>query len=278
MRIFVQFINIGLISLLGFNAHASAVVDTGGILIAYNKTAYCTETIKANVVYPELLTGNEAETIEYIEQFAKTKRDYIIRMYNKSKKHFTRIYAIFKKYDVPEEFAVLIALESAFNPNAISSAGAVGYWQFMEGVAKEYGLKTISLEQLRAPAHKAVKGKHTPVDDRKNFIKSTYAAAKYLRDRSRNLESDPLLVAASYNWGIGNVWSKLQRCGKKDAGFWDIKNQLPAETRTYVMNFIALNVIFNNYESFLNKDLHFRDKTFQIPVEAASGAASASSL
>ena len=96
------------------------------------------------------------------------------------------------------------------------------------------------------------------VDDRKNFIRSTYAAARYLKDRSRNLNSDWLLIAASYNCGVGNVWEAMERCRKKDPTFWDIKNYLPPETRAYVMNFITLNVIFKNYEKFLKNNLCFK--------------------
>ncbi|MBX2888415.1 MAG: lytic transglycosylase domain-containing protein [Ferruginibacter sp.] len=277
MRInFYLFFVIAFVSLQS-NCYASVSPDTSGILLASNKTEYCVETIKSNVVFPELLKAHEEASLHYIEQFSVSRRAYIIRMYQKSKKYFTRIQTIFKKYGVPEEYCVLIALESAFNPNAISSAGAVGYWQFMENVAKEYGLKTLSLNELKKPAVKSVKGKHVPTDDRKNFIKSTYAAAKYLRDRSINLTNDPLLIAASYNWGVGNVWNRLERTGKKDAGFWDIKNQLPAETRTYVMNFIALNVLFLNYEKFYKKELHFYDKTIQIPIDAISGSTQTSS-
>lgn len=238
-------------------------------LAAYEEN-YCLEILPANVTYPDLLSGHEAETMEYIERFSQNRRDYLIRMHQKSKRYFTRIKNIFSKYGVPDEFCVLIALESAFNPNAISRAGAVGYWQFMESVAREYGLRTLPLSQLRKPV-RSTKGKPAPSDDRKNFVKSTHAAGRYLRDRARNLNSDWLLMAASYNWGVGNVRNCLQRTGKENPSFWDIKNQLPAETRSYVMNFIALNVIFHNYDAFLKKELRFRDEVIKVPVNPAQG-------
>ncbi len=232
----------------------------------------CTEVLEANVVFPELLQDHEEASLDYIEKFASNRRDYLIRMYNKSKKYFSRINLIFKRYNIPKEFCVLIALESAFNANAVSSAGAVGYWQFMEEVAKEYGLRTLPISDLKKPATRAVKGKAAPVDDRKNFIKSTHAAGRYLKDRSRNLNNDCLLIAASYNWGVGNVWNSLQRTGKRDANFWDIKKYLPAETRSYVMNFIAMNVIFHNYDKFLKKELRFRDQVITVPDPSESTA------
>lgn len=223
---------------------------------------------EANVVFPEILAGNEAESISYIEKFSSTRKSYLVNTYNRGKKLFPKAEAILKKYNVPLEFKVLLALESGFNANAVSSAGAVGYWQFMDVVAREYGLKIASKVKVEK------KGKHSksistknkkPLmklvgnDDRKNFNKSTHAAARYLKDRGRNLDNDWLLIAASYNCGVGNVWNAMERCGKKSPDFWDIKKYLPAETQAYVMNFITLNVIFNNYEAFTKNALCFKD-------------------
>ena len=102
-------------------------------------------------------------------------------------------------------------------------------------------------------------------DDRKNFSISTHTAARYLRDRRRNLGDNWLLVVASYNCGIGNVWNAMKRSGKTNPTFWDIKNHLPAETRAYVMNFITLNVIFHNYEMFAKNKLSFASEKVILP-------------
>lgn len=240
----------------------------------------------ANVVYPDLLCGAEENTADYIEKFSANRREYLVRMYKKGKSFFPKAATILRKHSLPEEYKVLLALESAFNANAVSKAGAVGYWQIMDEVAQEYGLKYA--KQLSAAekkrqareekkAHKKVK-KAVVKDDRKNFIKSTYAAARYLKDRTRNLDNDPLLVVASYNCGVGNVWEAMKKTGLSDPDFWDVKNYLPAETRSYVMNFIALNVIFNNYDKFINNTLSF--KTIKVKAENmgnnVSAAASAS--
>ena len=72
------------------------------------------------------------------------------------------------------------------------------------------------------------------------------------------------LVAASYNCGVGNVWNAMRQSGKANPSFWDIKNYLPAETRAYVMNFITLNVIFNNYEKFAKNTLTFAPEKVMI--------------
>jgi hypothetical protein len=228
-------------------------------------------TLEPNVVFPEVLTGNEAETLAYIEKFSENRRAYLIRTYTRSKKYFPKVTAILKKHNLPQELKVLLALESAFNGNAVSKAGAVGYWQIMDEVAKEYGLKYVAQakkeekkkaekkkdEKTTAVAKTAVKKAATPKDDRKNFNKSTYAAARYLKDRSRNLDNNLLLMVASYNCGIGNVWEAMKKTGKTEPDFWDVKEYLPAETQAYVMNFITLNVVFHNYEKFTNNTLLF---------------------
>jgi hypothetical protein len=225
---------------------------------------------EANVVYPDLLCGNEEQSLDYIEKFSANRRAYLIRTYNKGKKFFPKAAVILAKNNIPDEFKVLLALESAFNGNAVSRAGAVGYWQIMDEVAREYGLKYArqmsaaqrkrEIKLARALAKKEHKKFRMPAirDYRKNFDKATYAAARYLKDRCRNLDNDYLLVVASYNCGIGNVWNAMEKTGKDNPTFWDIKNYLPAETRSYVMNFIALNVIFNNYDKFVNNTLCFK--------------------
>jgi len=228
---------------------------------------------EANVVYPDLLCGNEEQSLDYIEKFSAKRRDYLIRTYNKGKKFFPKAAVILARHNIPNEFKVLLALESAFNGNAVSRAGAVGYWQIMDEVAKEYGLKYArhlnaaekkkELKLAKALAKKEHK-KFRPViikDERKNFDKSTYTAARYLKDRCRNLDNDYLLVVASYNCGVGNVWNAMEKTGKTNPNFWDVKSYLPAETRSYVMNFIALNVIYNNYEKFANNTLCFKPIT-----------------
>ncbi len=263
-------------SILAKNVLANdALKDTTQKLIAASKKTFYTAPVlikEANVIYPEILQGHEAESLEYVEKFSKNRRDYLVRTYNRSKKYFPKVQKILKQYDVPQEYAVLMALESCFKANAKSSAGAYGYWQFMDDVAKEYCLRVkqpVKTTHQKSKTHgktkvQGKKGGHIKtVDDRSNFIKSTNAAAKYLRDRSRNLDNDWLLIAASYNYGIGNVKNAMLKTGKINPCFWDIKKYLPAETKSYVMNFIALNVIFSNYDKFISNQLVFNDEYAQ---------------
>ena len=267
--VWILFFSVALFSVAEAGAYGDTTKKKQVAAAAKKDAGYI--TLEANVSFPEILAGNEEESLAYIEKFSVNRRAYLIRTYNRSKNFFPKATTILQKYNLPHELKVLLALESAFNANAVSRAGAVGYWQIMDEVAKEYGLKYVA--QQKAAEKKAAlkkeltkggkKGKKTakPVqvkDDRKNFNKSTYAAARYLKDRSRNLDNDLLLMVASYNCGIGNVWEAMKKTGKADAGFWDVKDYLPSETQAYVMNFIALNVIFHNYDKFTNNTLLFQ--------------------
>lgn len=192
------------------------------------------------VVYPQILEEHREQSADYIERYSKKERSYIIHMFRKGEKYFPKALDIFDKYNVPYEFQMLPALESNFTANAVSSAGAVGYWQFMSGLAREYGLR--------------IGGKN---DERKNFSKSTNAAAKFFRDQLEYFNNDILLTVAAYNCGQGRVRSSIKKSKNTDADYWAIKKYLPAETRRFVMNFVALNVIAANYDKFINRNLDF---------------------
>jgi hypothetical protein len=237
-------------------------------------------TTEANIIFPTVLQGNEEQSLEYIEKFSKNRRDYLIRTYKRSRSFFPKVTNIFRKHKLASEYQVLLPLESGFNGNVVSGAGAVGYWQIMDVVAKEYGLayepqlsaaekkkieeekKLITKQETAIPVKKIV-----VKDDRKNFSKSTYAAARYLRDRSKNLNNDILLIVASYNCGVGNVWEAKRKTGLANPNFWDVKKFLPAETQAYVMNFITLNVVFNNYKKFENNTLTFKPEKIKVITE-----------
>lgn len=283
IRLFCVITAIGLsCTLPAFSQNNYSNTDTTGnaLLAAVAKRTVKETVIKAaNVEFPEVLKGNEDEAAGYVENFSSKRRDYLIRMYTKGKKLLPKAAGILKKYNLPEELKVLMILESAYNANAVSKAGAVGYWQFMDVVAKEYGLKYVPQEKKeekvtakktkgkgrKGKAEKKeadepttiAKHKGKEVDDRKNFNKATIAAARYLRDRKVNLDGNWLLVVASYNCGVGNVWKAMEKSKAAGPTFWDIKKYLPQETQSYVMNFIALNVVYSNYDKFLQNNMIF---------------------
>ncbi len=222
-------------------------------------------------VFPSFLNESDRDkALTYVEKFCTSRKDYIFSSYKRIKKYFPKAVAILKKYNIPAAFSILLTIESDCNPNVVSHAGAVGYWQFMDEVASEYGLTYV--HQLTKKDKEKIK-KENPLkadsiiaavakqrDDRKNFTKGTHAAARYLRDRMKTFGGDLLLVAASYNCGAGNVRNAIYKSGETNANFWDIKAYLPKETQNYVMNFISLNVAFNNYSLLANSTISFKSE------------------
>ena len=131
-------------------------------------------------------------------------------------------------YQLPLELKYLPIIESALNPKAVSRVGATGLWQFMLSTGKQYGLEINSL-----------------VDERRDPVKSSYAAARLLRDLYR-IFGDWNLVIAAYNCGPENIKKAIHRAnGEKD--YWKLYPYLPAETRGYVPAFIAANYIMTYY-------------------------------
>lgn len=131
-------------------------------------------------------------------------------------------------YGLPLELKYLPVIESALNPNAVSPVGAGGLWQFMNATGKRYGLKINSM-----------------IDERRDAVKSSYAAAHYLSDLY-NIFGDWSLVIAAYNCGPGNINKAIQRSGGK-RDYWEIYPYLPSETRGYVPAFIAANYVMTYY-------------------------------
>ncbi|MBQ3754275.1 MAG: transglycosylase SLT domain-containing protein [Prevotella sp.] len=133
-------------------------------------------------------------------------------------------------YGLPLELKYLPVIESALNPKAVSRVGATGLWQFMLTTGKQYGLEVNSL-----------------VDERRDPVKASYAAAHYLSDLYK-VFGDWSLVIASYNCGPGNINKAIHRAGGvKD--YWQIYPYLPRETRGYVPAFIAANYIMTYYSA-----------------------------
>ena len=135
-----------------------------------------------------------------------------------------------ERYGLPLELKYLPVIESALRPSATSRAGAAGLWQFMIGTGKRYGLEV-----------------NTLVDERRDPIKSSEAAAHYLSDLYE-MFGDWGLAIAAYNCGEGNVQKAITRSGSQEGtDFWSIYNRLPRETRGYVPAFIAATYIMNYY-------------------------------
>jgi len=134
--------------------------------------------------------------------------------------YFPMIEDVFDSYGLPAELKYMAVIESALNPNAVSRMGATGLWQFMYSTGRMYGLTINSV-----------------VDERRDPLKATHAAAKFIKDLYK-IYNDWVLVIAAYNCGPGNVNKAIRRSGnKKD--YWDIYYKLPRETRGYIPQYIA---------------------------------------
>ena len=170
--------------------------------------------------------------------FNETVRNYIILYSEKmptkmksmlalSQYYFPIFEEIFDRYGLPKELKYMAVIESAFNPVAVSRAGAKGMWQFMYNTAKMYGLTINSF-----------------VDERLDLVKSADAAARYMRDAYR-IFGDWNLAISSYNCGSGNVNKAMRRSGSRE--FWPVYNYLPRETRGYVPAFVGAMYAFTYY-------------------------------
>ncbi len=165
----------------------------------------------------------------YIEMYTREKRPLVGVMLGLSQYYFPLFDEIFDYYDIPNEMKYMSIIESALNPRAYSRTRAVGLWQFMYGTGRLYGLSVNSL-----------------VDERRDPIKSTYAAAKFVKDLYA-IYNDWILVIAAYNCGPGNVNKAIRRSGGK-RNYWDIYYHLPRETRGHVPAFIAATYVMNYYK------------------------------
>lgn len=170
---------------------------------------------------------DHAFMVKYTRNYMNNHTRLFTNVKNKGEKKFATIDKILTKHGIPKELKYLAVIESALNPNAVSPVGAVGPWQFMEGTARNFGLK---VSQSR--------------DDRRDWNKSTDAAARYLKVLYRQL-NDWLLVVAAYNSGPVPVNRAIQRTGSRN--FWDIKKYLPKETQGHVLAFVATATVFEKF-------------------------------
>lgn len=169
-------------------------------------------------------------TQKFIEMYSNRMRGSVGVMLGSSNFYMPIFEEALEKYGLPLELKYLPVIESALRPSATSRAGAAGLWQFMIATGKRYGLEV-----------------NTLVDERRDPVKSSDAAARYLKDLY-DMFGDWGLAIAAYNCGEGNVQKALLRSGDTDIkDFWAIYNKLPRETRGYVPAFIAANYIMTYY-------------------------------
>ncbi|HHB93018.1 MAG TPA: LysM peptidoglycan-binding domain-containing protein, partial [Thioploca sp.] len=155
--------------------------------------------------------------------------DYFRRISTKAKPYFYHIVKEVEKRGLPMELALLPAIESAFEPRAISHKSAAGLWQFMPATGRHYGLT-----------------QNKWYDGRRDIAESTNAALNYLKTLHKMFDGDWFLALAAYNYGEGNVGKAIRRNknSNRPTDFWSLK--LPKETREYVPKLLAFAKIVAN--------------------------------
>lgn len=159
----------------------------------------------------------------YMQDYLKSHSNSLINMKGWGQPYFNLIDNILSQYGLPKELKYLAVIESNLSTRATSWVGAGGPWQFMPYTARDYGLVVNNV-----------------LDERRDYYKSTHAAARYLLTLYGQMK-DWLLVIAAYNGGPGRVYSAIKQSGSRN--FWSLQYYLPTESRNHVKKFIATHYI-----------------------------------
>ncbi|MBK7557898.1 MAG: lytic transglycosylase domain-containing protein [Chitinophagaceae bacterium] len=159
----------------------------------------------------------------YMQDYLKSHSNNLIKMKGWGQPYFNLIDNVLSQYGLPRELKYLAVIESNLSTKATSWVGAGGPWQFMPYTARDYGLVVNNV-----------------LDERRDYYKSTHAAARYLLALYGQMK-DWLLVIAAYNGGPGRVYSAIKKSGSRN--FWSLQYYLPTESRNHVKKFIATHYI-----------------------------------
>ncbi len=184
--------------------------------------------------------------------FSTRIRDKFSLWLSRSGQYLDLMKGILRQKDVPEDIVFLSLIESGFNPNAYSIAKAVGPWQFIASTARRYGLEINWWK-----------------DERRDPVKSTTAAAEYLRDLYGMFGSWNLAMAA-YNAGEGKILRAIKKSRVDD--YWDLLDtkHIRNETKEYVPKFIAASIIASNPDDFGFHNIEYNEPLSYDEVELAS--------
>lgn len=177
------------------------------------------------------MPDQQGELVRQHEQWYVSRPDYIQRMTERSRKYLFHIVEELERRNMPTELALLPYIESAFNPQAVSSARAAGMWQFMPATGMDFELRQNLFR-----------------DDRRDVLASTRAALDYLQ-KLHGMFGDWHLALAAYNWGQGNVSRAIQRNQRAGLGTRYDELNMPAETRNYVPKLQAVKNIVADPEA-----------------------------
>lgn len=197
------------------------------ILHAKSKDEKMSALSFADASVPVERTSVKQKLGKYLTIFS-FKKQQSYQMHQKADKYLPKIAQILESYGIPEDFKYIPLVESGLNPKVTSHKGAGGYWQFMPATARLYGLRV-----------------DTTVDERRDFEKSTHAAAKYLKSLYDQF-GDWTLVAAAYNVGGGSLKGSIRRQGVNDY----YRLRLNAETGSYVYKLISVKQVIENPDQY----------------------------
>ncbi len=186
------------------------------------------DRIQRGFAMPDL----ESDLVHDREQWYSTRPDYMLRMTERSRKYLFYIVEELERRDMPTELALLPFIESAFNPQAVSSAKASGMWQFMPATGKTFDLKQNAFR-----------------DDRRDVLASTRAALDYLQ-KLHDMFGDWHLALAAYNWGEGSVARAIAKNQRAGLGISYTDLKMPNETRFYVPKLQAVKNILAKPDAF----------------------------
>ena len=160
-------------------------------------------------------------TKNWIRYYQTSGRDLFRNQLERSYKYLPAMRSVLAQNHLPKDLVYMALIESGFKAHAVSPSKAVGYWQFIPSTAQFYNLKI-----------------NKWVDERKDFMKSTRAAAKYLRNL-KTMFGDWYLATAAYNMGENKLNRLIKRYGSKNFWYLSRKPGFPSETREYVPKLIA---------------------------------------
>jgi hypothetical protein len=211
--------------LMVFARHASAFVEPGtpGAMLSFSVPAASSDQPVEEAHPIPVVLNRSVEA--YIEYFTTRGKMGLQAWFNNSGSYLPVMKEIFRNQNLPEELAYVAMIESGLDPRAVSRANAVGLWQLMPDTARQHRLRG---DQW--------------VDERRDLVKSTRAAARHFRFLHDRLESWPLALSA-YNAGLTTVRAAIRGAGSDD--FWDLREsgRLARETRHYVPKFMAVVLI-----------------------------------
>ena len=184
--------------------------------------------IRQGFAMPDL----ENDLVKDREVWYAARPDYMVRMTERSRRYLFHIVEELERRNMPTELALLPFIESAFNPEAVSSAKAAGMWQFMPATGKYFDLKQNVFR-----------------DERRDVVESTRAALDYLQ-KLHGMFGDWHLALAAYNWGEGSVGRALAKNKAAGLGLSYSELSMPNETRYYVPKLQAVKNIISQPQNF----------------------------